>query len=53
MGNIGRIEIPLLVQGTIDTPTISADFSRLHEVSMPGRAVGSLLSGIEGVVRGK
>jgi hypothetical protein len=52
MGNIVRIEIPLLVQGTIDSPTVSADFSRLHEVSMPGRAVGSVMRGIEEAVTG-
>jgi hypothetical protein len=51
-GNIGKIEIPLLVTGAIDSPQISADLTRLQDISMPGRALSPLLRGIEGLVNG-
>jgi len=49
-GSIGKIEIPLLIQGTIGTPKISADLSRLQDVSMPGRAISPILRGLGSVV---
>ncbi len=51
-GTIGRIEIPLLIQGTVGTPQISADLSRLQDISMPGRALSPILRGLGAVVDG-
>jgi hypothetical protein len=50
-GTIGKIEIPLLVQGTVESPQISADLSRLQDISMPGRALSPIFRGIEGIVK--
>jgi uncharacterized protein involved in outer membrane biogenesis len=49
-GTIGKIEIPLLIQGSIGSPKISADLSRLQDVSMPGRAISPILRGLGSVV---
>ena len=51
-GNLGKIEIPLLVTGKVDSPQISADLTRLQDVTMPGRAISPILRGIGGLVDG-
>ena len=51
-GTIGKIEIPLLVTGTIESPQITADLTRLQDISMPGRAISPILRGIGGLVDG-
>ena len=51
-GTIGKIEIPLLVTGTVGSPQISADLTRLQDISMPGRALSPIFRGIEGLVDG-
>lgn len=49
-GTIGNIEIPLLIQGSVGSPNISADLSRIQDVSMPGRAISPILRGLGSVV---
>jgi hypothetical protein len=49
-GTVGKIEIPLLIQGTIETPKISADLSRIQDVSLPGRMLSPLLQGLGSMV---
>jgi hypothetical protein len=51
-GTLGKIEIPLLITGTIDSPQISADITRLQDISAPGRAISPLFRGIESIVSG-
>jgi hypothetical protein len=51
-GTIGKIEIPIFIKGTIDTPQISADLSRLQDISLPGRAISPLVRGLESIVDG-
>lgn len=49
-GSIGKIEIPLLVTGTVGSPQISADLTRLQDISMPGRALSPIFRGLGGLV---
>lgn len=49
-GTIGKIEIPLLITGSVGDPQISADLSRLQDISMPGRAISPILRGLESIV---
>lgn len=51
-GTIGKIEIPLLIKGTIETPQVSADITRLQDVTVPGRALSPIFQGIESIVNG-
>jgi hypothetical protein len=51
-GTLGKIEIPLLITGTIDSPQISADITRLQDISAAGRAISPLFRGIESIVNG-
>lgn len=50
LGTIGKIEIPLLIRGSIGDPQISADLSRLQDISSPGRALSPIFKGIESVM---
>ena len=49
-GTIGKIEIPLLITGSIDSPQISADLSRLQDITVPGRALSPILRGLGAIV---
>lgn len=51
-GNIGKIEIPLLITGSVGTPKISADLSRIQDISMPGRVISPILQGLGSIVGG-
>ena len=49
-GTIGKIEIPLLITGQVGNPKISADLSRVQDISMPGRVISPLLQGLGSIV---
>lgn len=51
-GTIGKIEIPLLITGTVDNPQINADLSRLQDITVPGRAISPILRGLGAIVDG-
>lgn len=51
-GTIGKIEIPLLITGSIDNPQVSADLSRLQDITVPGRAISPILRGLGSLVDG-
>jgi hypothetical protein len=51
-GTIGKIEIPLLIAGSIDNPQINADLSRLQDITVPGRAISPILRGLGAIVDG-
>ena len=49
-GTIGKIEIPLLITGSLGNPQISADLSRLQDITVPGRAISPILRGLGSIV---
>jgi hypothetical protein len=51
-GTIGKIEIPLLIGGTVGDPQIRADLGRLQDVTAPGRALSPIFRGLGSVVNG-
>jgi len=51
-GTIGKIEIPLLITGTVNNPQINADLSRLQDITVPGRALSPIFRGLGAVVDG-
>lgn len=51
-GTIGKIEIPLLITGSLGNPQISADLSRLQDITVPGRAISPILRGLGSIVNG-
>ncbi|MEY4667820.1 MAG: hypothetical protein RL518_519 [Pseudomonadota bacterium] len=51
-GTIGKIEIPLLITGSLGNPQVSADLSRLQDITVPGRAISPILRGIGSIVDG-
>jgi hypothetical protein len=51
-GTIGKIEIPLLITGTVNTPQINADLTRLQDITVPGRAISPILKGLGVIVDG-
>jgi hypothetical protein len=51
-GTIGKIEIPLLITGSVNNPQINADLTRLQDITVPGRAISPILRGLGAVVDG-
>jgi hypothetical protein len=51
-GTIGKIEIPLLITGSVNNPQVNADLSRLQDITVPGRAISPILRGLGAVVDG-
>jgi hypothetical protein len=51
-GTIGKIEIPLLITGSINNPQVNADLSRLQDITVPGRAISPIFRGLGAVVDG-
>jgi hypothetical protein len=45
-GTIGKIEIPLLITGSVNNPQVNADLSRLQDITVPGRAISPILRGL-------
>lgn len=51
-GTIGKIEIPLVITGTINNPQINADLTRLQDITVPGRALSPIFRGLGAIVDG-
>jgi hypothetical protein len=51
-GTIGKIEIPLVITGTIGNPQVNADLTRLQDITVPGRAISPVLRGLGSIVDG-
>ncbi len=51
-GTIGKIEIPLLITGSVNSPQINADLTRLQDITVPGRAISPILRGLGALVDG-
>ena len=51
-GTIGRIEIPLLITGSVNNPQVNADLTRLQDITVPGRAISPVLRGLGSIVDG-